>query len=143
MSARYPRRAFLAITLLAFPCLLTVAGCGGSATNSPDFHNTSGIQGQATRGPLIPVTQQGQTNEAPLPGVVITISSLNGFPPVHQVTDSQGNYKIIVAGAGTYQVQGAAPKGSQTFPRPPAPQTVVVPVNQFVTVNLSYDTGIR
>ena len=142
MLTCYPRRAFLTITLLAFPSLLAVAGCGGSATNNPGLHNTSGIQGQATRGPLTPVTQQGQTNEAPLPGVVVTVRTPKGSEVARQTTDSQGNYKINLV-PGTYQVQGLAPSGSQIFPLPPAVQTVTVPANQFVTVNLSYDTGIR
>jgi hypothetical protein len=142
MHTRYSRGAFLAITLLSFPCLLTVAGCTGGKQLIPDANIFSGIQGQAMRGLLTPVTQQGQTNDAPLPGAVITILTPKGSEVTRQTTDSQGNYKINLA-AGTYQVQGLAPSGSQIFPLPPAVQTVIVPVNQFVTVNLSYDTGIR
>ena len=134
------RRAFFAITFLAFPCLLAFTGCG-SATSLSTIVN-SGIQGQVTRGPLTPVTQQGQTNEAPLPGVVITISKPKGSEVARQTTDSQGNYKILLA-PGTYQVQGLMPTGSQFFPLPPGPQTVTVAANQFLTFNLSYDTGIR
>ena len=146
MYAFRSRREFFSTTLLGFTCLLTLTGCTtGDSGTRPEQHLTmpaSGIQGQVTRGPISPVAQQGQANTAPLPGVVVTILNTSGTEATRQTADSQGNYKIGLA-AGTYQVQGLAPNGSQNFPSPPAPQTVTVTAGQFVTANLSYDMGIR
>ena len=68
--------------------------------------------------------------------------ALNGSEAARQTTDSQGNYRIGVA-PGNYQVVGLPPNGSSGLPAPPAPQPVTVVENQYVTVNVSYDTGIR
>ena len=139
------RRAFLTTALPVLACLLTLTGCTtGDSSTLPDghAHSGSGIQGQVTRGPLSPVTQAGQTNTAPLPGVVIRVLTPEGTEQARQTTDSQGSYSIAVP-AGIYKVQGLAPSGAQGFPTPPAAQTVTVVATQFVTVNLVYDTGIR
>ncbi len=146
MPALLSRRAFVATALLAFTCLPALTGCGrGDSGTTPHVgipSAASGIQGQATRGPLTPVTQQGQTNEAPLPNVVIVILTPGGAEVARQTTDSQGNYKITLI-PGTYQVQGLPVDKSHIFPAPPTPQTATVSTNQFVTANLAYDTGIR
>ena len=145
MHTLWSRRAFLATALPAFTCLLTLAGCGGDTQlirDLPVAVPASGIQGQVTRGPISPVAQAGQSNEAPLPGVVITARGQNGAEVARQTTDSSGNYKIVLP-AGAYQVVGLAPNGSGSFPTPPAAQTVTVVAHQFATVNVSYDTGIR
>ncbi len=146
MHTSRSRRAFVATALLGSTLLLTLTGCTtGDANIRPDgggVPQPSGIQGQATRGPLSPVTQQGQANTAPLEGAVITFVSREGSAPVQQTTDSQGNYKVKLS-PGAYQVQGTAPRTGQSSLMPPAPQTVTVTTGQFVTVNLAYDTGIR
>lgn len=136
------RRAFLASTLLGFTCLSALIGCSGDVRVLPDKFLDTGIQGQVTDGPLAPVAQQGQANTAPLSGAIITALASNGAEAARATTDNSGNYKIFLV-AGTYQVQGLAYRGLQAFPKPPAPQTIVVPGHQLVTVNVSYDTGIR
>ena len=146
MPAFLSRRTFVATALLAVACLPALTGCSrGDSGTTPHVgigSAVSGIQGQATRGPLTPVTQSGQPNTAPLPNVVVRILTPSGAEVARQTTDSQGNYKIALS-AGAYQVQGLASGGSQGLPSPPAPQTVTVAANQFITVNLDYDTGIR
>ena len=121
----------------------TLSGCGGGGggnISNPALPN--GIQGQATRGPLFPVAMPGQADEAPLPGVTIVIKRPNGGEVARQTTDAMGNYKIGLP-AGDYQVLGLPLSGSPVFPTPPGPQAITVPANQYVTVNVSYDTGIR
>ena len=136
------------------PCVLCLVfllgcflfGCGGGGGDEGsvggDPLSVSGVEGQATRGPISPLTQQGQPNDAPLPGVVIVVLRQNGGEAARQITDSQGKFKIGVR-PGVYRVLGLAPNGSSGFPIPPAPQTVAVAANQYSTVNISYDTGIR
>ncbi len=131
----YSRCAFVAA------CLLALAGCGGS-NSSAARPLSQGVQGQATRGPISPVSRPGESNEAPFPGAVITIQTQSGAEVARQTTDSRGNYRVALA-PGTYRVQGLPPASNQSLPRPPAPQTVTVPANHYVTVNVSYDTGIR
>lgn len=115
-------------------------GCGaGNGANSTLF---SGVQGQVTRGPITPVSQQGQINEAPFPGVTIVVQRQNGAEVARQISDSHGNYKIGAA-PGEYQVVGLAPNGNSGPPTPPAPQAVTVRTDQYATINVSYDTGIR
>ena len=125
--------------MVAIPLYGFLAGCGGGGGNAPLL---SGVQGQATRGPISPVSQQGQPNDAPFPGVVIVIERQNGSEAARQITDSQGNFKIAVS-PGVYEVVGLPPNGSSGPPTPEAPQTVAVVAGQYATVNVSYDTGIR
>ena len=134
-----PLRAGLVLIGLLFFGML--AGCSGGS-NSTAPAPLSGVQGRATRGPIAPLSQSGQPNDAPLPGAVIVVQQQNGAEVARQTTDGQGNFSIPVS-AGTYQVVGLAPTGSQGFPRPPGPQVVTVPKDQYVTVDISYDTGIR
>ena len=134
----FSRQGWLGLVVL-LGCLLL--GCGGGS-GSGRASLLSGIQGQATRGPIAPTAQPGLSNEAPLPGVVIVVKQQNGAEVARQTTSAQGNFKIGVA-PGVYQVVGLAPNGNSTPPTPPAPQTVTVAANQYATVNVSYDTGIR
>lgn len=142
MPVLLSRRAFFATALLAVTCLPALTGCSGDIRVIPDKFRDTGIQGQVRSGPLFPTAQQGQTNDAPLSGAVITVLASNGSEAARGMSDNSGNYKIFLV-PGTYQVQGLPYHRYSTFPSPPAPQTVVVPGHQIVTVNLAYDTGIR
>ncbi len=119
--------------------LLTGCGGGGDSAGSTLL---SGIQGRATQGPLFPLTQPGQIDNGPLPGAVIIVQRQNGAEIGRQTANGQGDFKIAAA-PGTYQVVGLAPKGNSGPPTPPAPQIVNVKADQYLTVNVSYDTGIR
>ena len=132
----FRRYGWLAIALLILSLL---TGCGNGTGGNASV--LSGVQGQATRGPITPVTQQGTPNTAPLPNVVIVVRRQDGSEVARDTTDAAGRYKIGVT-AGTYQVVGLAPNGS-SLPSPPTAQTVMVPINQYITVDVEYDTGIR
>ena len=137
----------LAKTLLVSTLIwmTSVTGCGNDSMNNSGGSGgstTSGVRGQVTQGPIAPLSQAGQANTAPLPGAVITASNADGSQQVgSQTTDSSGNYQINLD-PGTYQIKGLSLTAG-LFPSPPAAQTVTISANQFVTVNLSYDTGIR
>lgn len=132
------RRGLVLTALLLLVCL---AGCGGGGADTAPS-GLSGVQGQATRGPITPVSMAGQPNDAPLPGAVIVVQRPNGSEVARQTTDSLGNFKIAVS-PSTVNVVGLPLAGSLGFPIPPGPQTVVVPTDQYMTVTVSYDTGIR
>lgn len=137
-------RNFAKIPLLGLLLAIhLVVGCGsGDTSTGPTGGVTSsGVQGQVTRGPLSPVVQNGVTNSAPLANAVITVRGLDGQEVGRASSDGSGNYRIGVS-PGNYQVVGLAPNGNQ-FPAPPAPLNVTVTANQFSTVNLEFDTGIR
>ena len=127
--------------LLALLALGLITGCG-SGNGQSATALLSGVQGQATRGPIAPLSQPGQPNDAPLPGVVIVVQRTGGAEVARQTADALGNFSIPVS-PGSYQVVGLRPNGSQIFPIPPGPQPVVVPQDRYVTVNVAYDTGIR
>lgn len=134
----------LLVTLL-LACSALV-GCGSDSATGDTSGGTggvtsSGVQGQVTRSPINPVTQDGANNSAPLAGAVIAVQGLDGREVARATSDANGNYRVFVS-VGTYQVVGLPTSGS-SFPTPPAPQNVTVSPNQFSTVNLDYDTGIR
>lgn len=125
-------------TLFVSCCIL--AGCGGGG--GPSAPLTAGVQGRAVQGPTSPLSQPGEVNEEALPGALITIQRPNGAEVARQVTDTQGDFKIRLS-PGTYRLVALAPNGKSGPPTPPAPQDVTIAADQFVTVNVSYDTGIR
>jgi hypothetical protein len=128
--------------LVALVCM----GCGGGG--KPTSTQTSGIRGQAREGPLAPsgppgdpLTQIGTA--APLPFAVITVQPPGGGAEVaRQTADADGNFEIPLR-PGTFLIVPLAPAGtSGGFPHS-ASQTVTVPTDQFVTIQIGYDTGIR
>ena len=125
--------------LLLAPCVL--AGCGGSqyVSSAPLL---SGVQGQARRGPIAPLSQGSQPNDAPLPFVKIVVQRTDGTEVARQAADASGNFKIGVS-PGQYLVVGLPTGSGASLPSPPAPQPVTVTDNQYVSVNVVYDTGIR
>ncbi len=131
------RKALLG-ALLAI-CFLPL-GCGGG--NGANNSSLSGIQGKATKSPISPVVREGQLNEAPLPGVSIVVTGLNGAEVARQTTDAQGDYKIGLA-PGNYTVVGLPLDSASILPVPESPKSVTVASDKFLTVNISYDTGIR
>lgn len=124
--------------LLAF-CFLPLGCGGGNGTNSSLL---SGVQGKATKSPITPVAREGQLNEAPLPGVSIVVRGQNGVEVARQTTDTQGDYKIGLA-PGNYTVAGLPLDSGSVLPAPESPQSVTVASDKYLTVNISYDTGIR
>ncbi|HXA30378.1 MAG TPA: carboxypeptidase-like regulatory domain-containing protein [Candidatus Angelobacter sp.] len=129
---------------LALAGLLAVAGCGkgGPASATPTPAPTvllSGVDVLTISGPTCPVQRQGDTCTAPIAAAVVVTRS-DGSVAARATTSSNGRGHIPLP-PGSYTVSGES--GGHAFPRPPAPQPVTVPPDQFVAVQLSFDTGIR
>jgi hypothetical protein len=144
MNTHYHRHRFAGkrSLILTFTGLLALPLVGCGAGSGMPILQTSGIQGRATEGPISPVQIPGQPNSQTLPNAIITVQPQGGGGELaRQTTDAQGNFKIALA-PGAYQVVPLPPDPSSPLPRA-APQTVTVPANQFVTITVDYDTGIR
>ena len=111
----------------------------------------SGIQGTVTRGPICPVqrVRDPACADQPYQATIIFYNALVACPAFtcgevsRTASGADGQYRVALA-PGTYTVIGQNPvTNSGGFPRPPAPQTLIVPSGAFATVNLSFDTGIR
>jgi hypothetical protein len=85
------------------------------------------------------VQQQGQTCTKPFAAAVV-VTRGDGSVAARVTTSANGRGHIPLA-PGAYTVAGE--QGSRALPRPPVPQPVTVPPDQFVAVQLSFDTGIR
>ena len=130
------------VALLAAIALLLVA-CGGgggsgagTATPQPLL---SGVDVDTVEGPTCPVQQQGQTCSKPFAAAVV-VTRADGSVAARITTSTSGRGHIPLS-PGAYTIGGEA--SSRGLPRPPAAQQVTVPPDQFVAVQLSFDTGIR
>ena len=122
--------------LLAATALLLVA-CGGPTTSTPT-PLLGGIDVFTVEGPTCPVQQQGQSCTRPFAATVV-VTRPDGSVAARVQSSSNGRAHIPLP-PGSYTVRGDA---SARLPRAEAAKTVTVPEAQFVTVQLSFDTGIR
>jgi hypothetical protein len=109
----------------------------------------SGIEGTVTLGPVCAV----QSDILPCPdrpyqvATIIFYNALVACPALtcgevaRISTDGNGRYRVALP-PGAYSVV-PQPAGSGVFPHLPSPVMVTVVANTYVTVNFSYDTGIR
>lgn len=97
----------------------------------------SGLFGTVSRGPILPVCQEGLPCSAPAAGVRLTFVR-NGVAVRSVVTTSTGRYRVVLP-AGSYLVR--VEKTSRIARL--APRTVVVRPGVMGRRNFSIDTGIR
>ena len=123
--------AFVAVAVL-------LATCGPSPT--PVASPVGGISGIALAGPTCPVERPGDPACAPRPvaGTTILIRDPAGGDVATIVTDAAGRFHVALP-PGVYTVIGQPVEGLMGDP---APFDVEVAQGD-VTVELSYDTGIR
>ena len=116
--------------------LLAACGPGQSPVGSP----AGGISGIALAGPTCPVERPGDPACAPRPvvGATILIQDATGADVATVVTDPEGRFHVALP-TGVYTVIGQPVEGLMGNP---APLDVEV-ANGDVTIELSYDTGIR
>jgi hypothetical protein len=131
------------VGLLAAIALLLLA-CGGGGSGAATSTATpqpllSGVDVDTVESPTCPVQQQGQTCSKPFAAAVV-VTRADGSVAARITTSSNGRGHIPLA-PGAYTIGGEA--SSRGLPRPPAAQQVTVPPDQFVAVQLSFDTGIR
>ena len=128
------RRGLVALTAVAV--LLAACGPGPSPVASP----VGGIRGIALAGPTCPVERPGDPACAPRPvaGATILIRDAAGADVATIVTDAAGRFRAALP-PGVYTVVGQPAEGLMGNP---APLDVEVAEGD-VTIELSYDTGIR
>jgi hypothetical protein len=123
------------------PLLLCACGGGGPATATPTSAAlTSGIDAYTVEGPTCPVQRQGQTCTQAFAATVV-VTRADGGAATRVSTSSDGLAHIPLP-PGTYTVGGEA-TAHVGLPRPEAAKAVTVPAGHFVSVQISFDTGIR
>ena len=124
------------MVLVAVAVLLAACGPGPSPVASP----VGAISGTANAGPTCPVERPGDPACAPRPlaGATILIRDATGSDVATILTDAAGRFRVALP-PGVYTVIGQPVEGLMGNPGP-----VDVDVGEGdITVELSYDTGIR
>ena len=125
-----------ALLLATLAVLVVACGPGPSPIASP----VGGISGITLAGPTCPVERPGDPACAPRPvaGATILIRDASGADAATIVTDASGRFRVALP-PGVYTVVSQPIEGLMGNPAP-----VDVEVGDSdVTVELSYDTGIR
>ena len=120
--------------------VLALAACGPADPSRTAGGGTTGIAGTAVAGPVCPVERPGDPACAPRPvaGATILIRDATGADVATIVTDAAGRFQVALP-PGVYTVVGQPVEGLMGNP---APLDVEVSEGD-VTIELSYDTGIR
>ena len=128
------RRIWLVLVAVA----VLLAACGPGPSRVPS--SAGAISGIALAGPTCPVERPGDPACAPRPvaGASILIKDETGADVATIVTDAAGRFQVDLP-PGVYVVVGQPVEGLMGNP---APLDVEVGEGN-VTVELSYDTGIR
>jgi hypothetical protein len=97
----------------------------------------SGLFGTVSRGPVVPLCQEGQSCSAPAAGVRLSFVR-DGVVMKSVVTNSTGRYRVVLP-AGSYSVRIAKTSRIERL----APTAVRVRRGVMARRNFSIDTGIR
>jgi len=124
------------VVLIAVAVLLAACGPGPAPVTSP----MGGISGIAQAGPTCPVERPGDPACAPRPvaGATILIRDATGADVATIVTDAAGRFQVPLP-PGFYTVVGQPLEGLMGNRGPLDVQVA----EGDVTIELSYDTGIR
>lgn len=117
--------------------ILSVTACSVISTPTPI---DSGVEGQALLGPICPVVREGEECPDQPYQAMITIRNPEGKKIAQVQTDEQGYFRIPLM-PGEYVLYPESPEDSP-FPYGKE-QTFVVHPDQFTTIIVQYDTGIR
>jgi hypothetical protein len=125
--------------------------------NAPPVESNQGIAGLVLAGPISPVAQVGQPNEAPVVGAHVTVEEIREVqiaiypaPPLFHwsgTTDENGRFSLHTP-VGKFRVTASFPLLSANtegtaLVRLPALETVEVEAGKYSEVTLHLDTGIR
>jgi len=118
----------------------------------------SNLRGVAMAGPISPVEREGELNEKPLAGAVITIQPDGGGKEIiRRRADKEGRFEFALE-PGTYLLVPLGPQASDTASEESEPddkpkkkwmlpsgepQTIVIADGKVTEVVVHYDTGIR
>lgn len=98
------------------------------------------VTGLALAGPTCPVETAGQPcPDRPVAGATIRVENLGGDEVTVTMTDSDGRYSFSLP-PGSYRVVAQPHEGLMGAPEP---VEITLGAGQSLTVDLSYDTGIR
>jgi len=116
------------------------------------------LRGVAMAGPISPVEREGEPNEKPLAGAVITIQPDGGGKEIiRKRADKEGRFEFALE-PGTYLLVPLGPQASDVAPEEDEPddkpkkkwmlpsgepQTIVIEAGKVTEVVVHYDTGIR
>lgn len=106
-----------------------------------DEVTTSGIYGKVTLGPINPVIREGEENknERPFQATII-VKDKSGSREIKRFSsDENGDFRVYLA-PGTYLLD---PLSVNSMPPTGKSEIVTVKPNEFIEVNISYDSGIR
>ncbi len=140
MTRRIEPGRTLALGIAALLGLLLLAACGGAPEVPLGSDTDSGIEGRVTVGPVCPVVREG----VPCPDrpyeAELSILDGSGREVASVRSDAAGSYRLALT-PGAYRVVPLSPPGLP-LPRGEAVD-VTVAAGRFVTLDISYNSGIR
>ncbi len=132
--ARY-RVLLFAMVIVAF-----LSACSPAASTPVPIVN-SGIEGLVLVGPACPGAVSAQNcPDKPLAATLV-VQDTTGTEVASVQSGADGRFAVSLP-AGSYTLIAQAPAG-QMLPRPPAPIPVTLTADQYLSVTVTYDSGIR
>lgn len=129
-SMRHLVAAVLAVALL---------GAAGACSRSPEpLTGNGGIEGRALIGPSCPVERAGSPcPDLPFRDVIRVLDGTRVVTTFRPGAD--GRFRVALP-AGSYRLESANPG---RLPSGPEPDHVTVRADEWTTINLAFDSGIR
>jgi hypothetical protein len=118
----------LTVTLL----VAGIAGCGAKPVND------SGVRGEVRIGPVSPVEQQGQQNDAPYAATLRIKRASDGKVIAETRSAADGSFRVPLP-PGEYVLE---PVDGDPLPIA-RPQDFTVAPGRFTIIRVDYDSGIR
>lgn len=134
ISTCNPDEKILKKLFALFLFMIFLAGCGPSSTAAL----TSGVEGQVTIGPTCPVEQLNDPCPDKPFQATLAVLDTHGKKVMQFQTDASGYYHMALT-PGNYLMHpespGVMPHASE--------QPFIVQADQFTTLDIVYDSGIR
>jgi len=127
------RRSVCACVMVAVLALAV-----GAVACTPSAPTDSGVRGTVRIGPTAPVQRSGESTDQPYAADLVITDSV-GTVVANVRSAANGTFSVKLT-PGDCTIQGAA--GSTPLALPPT-QAFTVRANEFMTVTVSYDSGIR
>jgi hypothetical protein len=138
-GARRLNRVILGARFGVLIVLMELMVACGSSQQPASGSQVSLVVGTVTAGPVTPVQRVGRPNSRPLPGA--SVEALRGGDVVAAArSDDRGRYRLTIR-PGTYLIR-ARPPGRFLSKQEPV-KTVTVSAGETLTIDFSFDTGIR
>ena len=132
---RARRRAIVRVAIATLAALLATSGTPGIFGPDPD----TGFSLLVVKGPIQPVSREGEENTAPVAGAVVRIRDGRSAAEARVRTAADGRARVSVR-AGFYRVAVIECPGALALP-PPVDASVVA--GSLTELEFDCDTGIR